>query len=262
MPIRPGLVSISFRSLSVMEILHLVATSGLEGIEWGGDIHVPHGQIATAREVGQATKDAGLEVAAYGSYYRAGESEDQGLSFEAVCESAAALGAPTIRIWAGSQNSEDASPAYRQKVTEDIIRVAAIAAGAKMTVSLEFHGKTLTNTTASTLELLEATSADQVKTLWQPPVGMNSVVAREGLRMVLPRLGNVHVFHWWPDHLTRLPLAAGREEWEEHFRVVESEGHSRWALLEFVRNDDPEQFRRDAQTLRELLGASICQGGR
>ena len=57
--IKPGLVSITFRNLSVQEISGLAAKSGLVGIEWGGDVHVPHGDVGAARKVRKLTVDAG-----------------------------------------------------------------------------------------------------------------------------------------------------------------------------------------------------------
>jgi len=48
MKLRPGLVSVSFRALSPSEIIPMVVSGGLQGIEWGGDIHVPHGSIGRA----------------------------------------------------------------------------------------------------------------------------------------------------------------------------------------------------------------------
>jgi hypothetical protein len=43
--IQTGLVSITFRQLSPPAIIDLVRQAGLEGIEWGGDVHVPHGDL-------------------------------------------------------------------------------------------------------------------------------------------------------------------------------------------------------------------------
>ncbi|MCU0793379.1 MAG: sugar phosphate isomerase/epimerase [Opitutaceae bacterium] len=105
--IHPGLVSITFRKLSPVEIVGLVRKAGLRGIEWGGDVHAPHGDIGRAREVRALTEDAGLKVAAYGSYYRAGWSEANGLSFKHVLDSAVELGAPTIRVWPGNKGSAE-----------------------------------------------------------------------------------------------------------------------------------------------------------
>ena len=103
---RSGLVSITFRKLSPAQIVDLVCRAGLEGIEWGGDVHVPHGEVARAREVGRITSDAGLAVASYGSYYRAGHGE--GAPFETILQTAAELKAPLIRVWAGIKGSADA----------------------------------------------------------------------------------------------------------------------------------------------------------
>ncbi len=62
----PGLVSITFRQLTAAEIIALMTQAGLAAIEWGGDIHVPHGDEAQARAVARMGADAGLHVAAYG----------------------------------------------------------------------------------------------------------------------------------------------------------------------------------------------------
>ena len=78
----PGLVSITFRSLSPQDVIQLVKDAKLRAIEWGGDIHVPHGDLKQAKQVCAQTEEAGLQVAAYGSYYRVGESEREGLAFE------------------------------------------------------------------------------------------------------------------------------------------------------------------------------------
>src|SRR4051812_49693737 len=108
--LRTGLVSVTFRALGPQQVVELVRQANLDAIEWGGDIHVPHGDTARAREVRTMTLDAGLAVAAYGSYYRAAVSDADGLPFARVLETAVALEAPTIRVWAGNKASADSSP--------------------------------------------------------------------------------------------------------------------------------------------------------
>ena len=142
----PGLVSITFRNLSPQEIVDLVVKAGLSSIEWGGDIHVPHGDIAQAKKVRQQTLDAGLSVAAYGSYYRIGVSEGKGLPFASVLESAVALGAPTIRVWAGEKGSAETTAVERAAIVADAIRIAELAQAQNVAISLEYHGGTLTDT--------------------------------------------------------------------------------------------------------------------
>ena len=74
--LKSGLVSVSFRSLPPEEIVRLAAGCGLGAIEWGGDVHVPPGDIANAARVGEMTRAAGLAVSSYGSYYRLGAYGD------------------------------------------------------------------------------------------------------------------------------------------------------------------------------------------
>ena len=57
-----GLVSISFREERPETILREAADAGLSGIEWGGDVHVPPGDLDTARSVARLTAGAGLQV--------------------------------------------------------------------------------------------------------------------------------------------------------------------------------------------------------
>src|SRR5689334_8415517 len=83
----PGLCSVSFRNLSAAEVVALAKQAHLRGIEWGGDVHVPHGEVETAKAVRDLTLAAGLGVPSYGSYYVVSESEKQGLHFQSVLES-------------------------------------------------------------------------------------------------------------------------------------------------------------------------------
>lgn len=253
MSFKPGLVSVTFRSLSYRQIIEIAVANELKGIEWGGDIHVPAGDLSRANDVRRASLDAGLEIVAYGSYYRVGESEQAGLSFDSVCETAVSLGAPSIRVWAGSKNSEDANDGYRASVSEDLNRIGRIANQAGTVISLEFHTNTLTNTAESALALLSLSAPEDVQTYWQPPNGSSCEMALCGLQKMLPRLRDLHVFHWWPTSRDRHPLQLGKDRWLQYLSLVQSEYRKGWALLEFVKDDSPTQLKEDARILRELL---------
>ena len=250
--LKTGLVSITFRQLAPTDIVGLVQQAGLHGIEWGGDVHVPHGDVESARNIRRLTENAGLQVAAYGSYYRAGETTD--VRFQDVLQSAAALGAPTIRVWAGKQGSADADEAYRDRVAEDTRRIAELAANVNVRVAFEFHGNTLTDTTESAVDLLRRVHHPNLFSYWQPPRGWDEGRLEESLRTILPHLQNLHVFAWTDDG-TRRPLAEGSERWQRLFRQLQGERlpPQCYAMLEFVRNDDPSQFLEDAATLKRLL---------
>jgi len=248
-----GLVSITFRSLSPQEIITLVNQAGIEVIEWGGDIHVPHGNVERAREVGQWTRDAGLSVSAYGSYYRLGDKRSEAAPFDAVLASAAALGAPTIRVWAGGQGSADISSGDRRQVIEDALRVADLAAQANISISLEYHSGTLTDSPASVRSLLTELDRPNIDFLWQPSNGEPVDACAARLVEVLPRLRNVHVFHWWPTAADRRPLAEGESRWRTYIEIVRKIPHPIQFLIEFVAQDSTTQFLEDAAALKRLL---------
>jgi sugar phosphate isomerase/epimerase len=154
-----------------------------------------------------------------------------------VVDSARALGAPRIRIWAGRAGMACAAVA-------EAVHAAAAEAG-EIEVALEFHGGTLTETAESAVELLAA--AGDARTYWQPPQGVPDREALAGLRMVRPWLSALHVFSWWPRD-ERQPLAARAALWREALELAGDVD----ALLEFVPGDDPALVAREAATLREL----------
>jgi len=249
--IHTGLCSISFRELKPREIVDIVCQAALEGIEWGGDVHVCPGDTACAREVRDMTEDAGLRVASYGSYYRVAASEAEGVSFDSVLETAVALGAPDVRVWAGDCGSAEADEACRRQVVSETRRIADVAAREGVTVCYEFHGGSLADTNDSTKALLEEIGHENVRTYWQPALGQTVQYRIEGLEALLPWLANLHVFHWQGiEPRVRLPLADGEEEWMQYLSRTRSTGRNHYALMEFARDDRPELLLEDARVLK------------
>jgi len=257
--IRPGLVSITFRHLAAPAIVDLAVRAGLVGIEWGGDVHVPAGDRVTARRIAQLTADAGLTVAAYGSYYRVG-CEAAG-PFERVLDTAIALGAGIIRVWAGKVGSRQADAQMRARVAEDARRIAGLAAVSGRRIACEWHGGTLTDSAESARALFAAVDHPAFATYWQPHQRMSAADCLDDLAAALPRLVGLHVFHWDEADVSRLPLAAGATRWRA-FLAAAAGRFDGYALLEFVRGDDPAALLEDALTLRGLLGELAEGGGR
>ena len=251
--IRTGLVSVTFRQRAADDIVGRVARAQLDGIEWGGDIHVPHGDVARAGEVGRVTRDAGLHVAAYGSYYRLGVSEAAGLAFTSVLDSAVALEAPVIRVWVGDRGSADVDAAYRAQVTEDALRVAAMADKEGITIACEWHVNTLTDTLDSSLALLREAVHPRLKTLWQPATDVTHAACLDELAAIRDRLGNIHVYHLQGGE--RRPLREGAAPWREYLEAANADGTTRYALLEFVRDDSPDAFTEDAEALKDIVAS-------
>jgi 3-dehydroshikimate dehydratase len=225
----------------------------LKTIEWGGDIHVPAGDLARARQVRQWSEDAGVGCAAYGSYYRLRARTAEGVSFEAVLESAVALGAPTLRIWAGSKASAKTSEEERAALLEDAHRIGELARASGVTLSLEYHADTLTDTRESVLRLMAELPDPVWGFLWQPANGETVEPNVKRLQEVLPRLRHIHVFHWWPTAAERLPLEGGEDRWRTYLHLLRSRATPTPCLLEFVLGDNVDQFFQDARTLRRWL---------
>jgi len=255
----PGLLSVTFRQRPARDIVALASAAGLAGIEWGGDVHVPPNDPATARAVRKMTEDAGLRISAYGSYYRAGQSEAAGVSFAQVLETAVALGAPLIRVWAGSVGSAVAGESNRAAVVADLRRAAERAAQAGVGVATEWHGDTLTDTTESAIRLFREVGHADLGTFWQPRMGDDIGTGLADLRLLGGHLKAVHVFHWWPTVQDRRPLVEGESAWGTYLVEVSQVSDGLFASLEFLPAETEADLRRDATTLKRWLDRENCR---
>lgn len=247
--IRPGLCSVTFRALAPEQIVEHAAAAGLEVIEWGGDVHVPPGETTRATSVARATTDAGLAVASYGSYFRAGADEP----LTPVLDSAEALGADRIRIWAGGLGSDDASESDWSMIVARLQAAASDAATRGIGLALEFHSGTLADTAASTLRLLAEVDHPALSTYWQPTVGASVDAVLDEYRALAAQTSAAHVFSWWPT-TRRRPLKARDSLWTRFFADAQlSPTPPRDALLEFVPGDDPALLAGEAATLLSYL---------
>jgi sugar phosphate isomerase/epimerase len=253
---RAGLVTVTFRQLSPVKIVETAKLAGLEVLEWGGDVHVPAGDTRRAREVALMTDEAGLQTVCYGSYYRVGPGGKKGEPpFSKVLETAEALRAPLIRVWAGSKGSGEADAGYFDRVCADAVAIADAAALRGIKVAFEFHGGTLADTPASAGKLYGALPHRNIFALWQPLPSLDRAAQDESLEVVLPRLAHVHVYHWLAaESLERRPLVEGVEAWPAWMGRLASAGQHPDYLLEFVRDDNPSDLFADAAALRSWIG--------
>lgn len=237
---KKGLVSVSFRQTQPKELIGLVKKSGLKCMEWGGDIHVPHGDLETAQNVRDMMDAAGLETVSYGSYYKCNPKE---ICFEKVLATAEVLGAKVIRVWAGNKNYEEATKAEREQVYEDLRMCVEQASHKGITVATEMHGGTLTNCLEGTEAMLA--NVPGLKTYWQPL----RRPAEEELH-IISTLGKSiiasHIFYWI--EYERYPLADNREGVGVYLNALREHTDIQYALLEFVKDDSHEQFLADAET--------------
>lgn len=244
---RPGLCSVTFRQLEPTQIVELAAVAGLQAIEWGGDVHVPAGDVERAAQVAKATADAGLAVCSYGSYFRAGADEQ----LTPVLDSARALGADRVRVWAGRVDSADASRQQRAQITARLRDAVAEASERGVTLALEYHRGTIADGPRSVLRLLAEVPG--LSTYWQPSVGAADATALAEFDAIAAHTTAVHVFSWSPEG-ERLRLHDREPLWQGLCSAASALAvPPRDALLEFVPDDDPELLASEAQTLRLWL---------
>jgi 3-dehydroshikimate dehydratase len=248
--ILPGLVSVTFRQLEPAAIVDLCVLAGLSAVEWGADMHVPPGSFRVAEGVRRLCESRSIDVVSYGSYYRLGQ--DPG-SFEAVLRTAREVGAPSIRVWAGSVGFDGASDELKRCVSDDVLRIAELASAVGVGIAVEHHVGTLADRAATALMLPEHPN---VSLYWQPSRHVPVASRLDELASLSSRLSHVHVFHWLPGaagETDRRPLAEGEEEWCAYLALLATLPGDHATLLEFVPEDSPEQFLADAKTLLRWL---------
>lgn len=244
-----GLVSVTFRDLSVEEVLEISQKAGISGIEWGGDVHVPPNSVR-AEEIGRLTEASGMETVTYGSYYCLGETNDY--AFTDILGTAQQLRASGIRVWAGKLGSQEANAIYRNLVVEDAKRIADLAKHKGLVIHLEYHGNTLTDTAESTATLMEAIDRENVYSYWQPAVGLSVEKRLENIATIQDWISHVHAFHW---HGTdRQPFEDGVKDWEKYLQALDPDSDKhRYLMMEFVKDNDVEQFYADVEVLGKIV---------
>ncbi|MCC7518727.1 MAG: sugar phosphate isomerase/epimerase [Verrucomicrobiae bacterium] len=247
-----GLCSVTFRKLSVQEILALAKHASLDVLEWGGDVHAPPTlSAAELREIGARTRDAGLQVSSYGAYFRMGETPEDAIG--PVLDAAGHLGTPVVRIWATRTPSATATPEDWKRARDLARRLADRAKAAGMTLATEFHRGFLTDTAVSAARLARETDHPNFRSFYQVYLETGCDLLAE-LEQMLPFLVHVHVYHL--AGAERRPLAEGAALWMPLLKRLAEDSRPRALLLEFVRKDAPEQLVADAATLRAWVAAA------
>lgn len=244
-----GVCSVTFKHKSIEEVIQLAKQARLECIEWGSKEHIKVGDFDMAKRASRLTEEAGLKTSSYGSYYQAGSFDN----FEQVIKTAEILNTQMIRIWAGEKASKDSDDVWFQKVLSDTRRIAELADNEGMQISFEYHSGSLTDTPESARWLMESVNAPNVYLYWQPAETLSVSERVNSLDYLSKWISNVHVFHWENYH-NRFSLEEGEKEWLQYLSHIQAGSENvHHYLLEFVKNDDPDQFLKDAETLKKWV---------
>lgn len=246
----PGLVSISFRPLSVDEIIRITVDAGLEAIEWGSDVHVPAGDITAAVTAKKKTEAAGIAMPEYGSYYVLGSGKDADI--EKTVASARALGVTNVRIWAGETSASEMSQETYKRVVDDARRICDSYPDIRF--CLECHNGTVAQEYTDELKFFYDVDRRNLMTLWQPNQFRTHQWNVGSLKALLPYIYGVHVFSWEGNNM--LPLDAHTDRWSEYLSILAGSEHEIMPLmLEFMHDNRPESLPGTAETLKKWIKA-------
>ncbi len=244
---KTGIVSISFRPYAKEDILKAAKDAKLDAVEWGGDIHVPHGDEKEAKNAKDLSEQYGIEISEYGSYYVIGKSEPE--LFEKVLASAKILGTEIIRVWPGQGNPTDSfTNEMYERFVADAKRICKMAKD--FTIALECHPGALTDEYHTALQFISDVGCDNLKMFWQPSQHKPLSYNLDAIRALLPYIVSVHVFSWVRD--ARLPLEKGEAEWKQYIELLSCKDLT--YMLEFMHDNKIETLKETARTLRSWLG--------
>lgn len=245
-----GLVSVSFRGHSPEKIITAAAGAGLSCIEWGSDVHAPYDDLARLETILRLQEKQGVSCCSYGTYFRLGVTPMAELP--GYIRAAKLLGTRVLRLWCGDKKEAEYAPEEREILFAKCREAAALAEKEGVTLCLECHRKTYTETAEGALEIMQAVDSPAFRMYWQPNQFRTPEENLSYLRRLRPYTTHIHVFQW--KEKERFPLETGREEWAAYLQEL---GGEHTLLLEFMPDDDIRSLDREAGTLRALTGGTL-----
>jgi len=248
----PGLCSMTLRGETAEGVVKIAKRLFLQGIEWSSKLHAPPGDLLRAEAIRKICHDEGVSAPSYGCYFRA---DDEHESVAGIVESALALGAKNIRVWAGSKASSASSEDEYEAVASRLRSFCLTAKRAGLTVGLEYHVGTLADEATGVMALIDAVGTDNLYTYWQPrPRFFDVMAAKNEIIVVNKKLSHLHVFYG--DHqFEQFSLESGLNYWRDILFAAQPGEFldPPYAFLEGVRGHSIDQLERDAAVLLRLL---------
>ncbi|RJQ76532.1 hypothetical protein D5S17_17890 [Pseudonocardiaceae bacterium YIM PH 21723] len=243
----PGVVTGALRQLPVQTIIELAGRAGLRALTVSADPHLAAGQLSDASRIGVWCANAGLQLESYATGCP--------LLTDELLETAAALGAPTVRVLAGDQSSETAGLTERWQAIDALHRCAVQAAEYDLAVAVEFQPGTLADSAGSTLRLLAEVDHPNLIPYWQAPPLPELAPCQWDLRMLLPALRGIQVYSLgFAGFRDRRSLAHRADLWPVLLAQLAADGHDRFAMLAYLLDDSEESLTQDTTTLLRWLG--------
>ena len=240
-----GVVSVSFRQLSVDEVIRYTKEAGLSLIEWGSDVHAPYNDKERLEYIARAQAEAGISCPSYGTYFKLGVDDVETL--HGYAEAARILGTKILRLWCGNKNYTDLTPEERDFMISESKKAAKIAEEEGVTLCMECHQKSFTNVLEGALDLMRSVDSKAFRMYWQPSTKEGVEYNLEYARGIKDYVDTIHVFYYKDGKKSY--LSEGTEEWKRY--LAEFDGRQN-LLLEFMPDGSPETLKGEAASLNAL----------
>ena len=238
-----GLVSVSFRSHTPAQILAAMNEAGLYYIEWGSDVHVPPEK---AESIALLQKSYEIKCCSYGTYFKLGITPMEEL--ESYIKAAKTLGTNILRRWCGNKNSEQYTEKEKEALFSQCKVAANIAEQYGVTLCMECHNGTYTNTKEGAYELMQAINSKAFQMYWQPNQYQTEEENMAYVKLLAPYTIHIHVFNWKGNE--KHPLGEATEIWRSYLSCF---AEDKTLLLEFMPDDKMETLKAEAAALREIV---------
>lgn len=184
-----GFTTTSFRQIKSLEkIVKIASKAGVDCIEWGGDIHVK--DVETAKHVKKLCDDANIKISSYGSYYRVGSKDTS--EWERICRISSAMGADSVRVWLGTEDSEKTNEETYKTLVEDAKSMCSVAEKFGLIVCPECHDNTYNNNTDAFLKIQKDIGCENFRTYFQSRY-CRKAYDLDRIERTLPHIESVHI---------------------------------------------------------------------
>lgn len=245
-----GLVSVSFRANSPEQILEAMRDAKLSCVEWGSDVHAPYNDRQKLEELVQLQKEYGISCCSYGTYFRLGVTPLEEL--ESYISAAKILGTEILRLWCGDKNSEDYTEKEKEVLFDECKAAAQFAHDQGVTLCMECHNCTFTNTKESALELMLAVNSENFRMYWQPNQCREEEENIAYAKLISSYTERIHVFNW--KERERYPLKDAENVWKRYLECIPD---CKTLLLEFMPDDRIESLKTEAQSLFSIVKENV-----
>ncbi len=233
MKFKTGVCSISFRDRTAEEIINAVKKTPLDFIEWGSDVHLPVGGVMKSD----------VPMSSYGTYFRLGTTPLSELKF--YIDTAKANNTSVLRLWCGSVGSAETTD--KKALFSECRQAARLAESENVTLAMECHMNTFTDTPESARELMEEVSSPAFRMYWQPNQFRSVDENIRSAKTLSSWVENIHVFNW--DGEKHFPLEGAADIWKRYLDLFDGGT----LLLEFMPDNRLESLGAEAEALMRIL---------